>query len=98
VGGTNQVPFVTPPLYRMVRHPLYVGWLLTFWCTPTMTISHLLFAAVATVYILVAIQFEEHDLMQAHPEYAEYRSQVPMLVPSWPRELAPPVGLRATER
>jgi protein-S-isoprenylcysteine O-methyltransferase Ste14 len=81
--------FVTPPLYRMTRHPLYVGWLFTFWCTPTMTVSHLLFAAVATAYIVVAIQFEEHDLMSAHPEYAEYRRQVPMLLPSWPRRLAP---------
>ena len=54
-----------------------------------MTVSHLLFAAVATAYIVVAIQFEEHDLMQAHPEYADYRRQVPMLVPSWPRPLVP---------
>lgn len=90
--------FVTPPLYRMARHPLYVGWLFTFWCTPTMTVSHLLFAAVATAYIVVAIQFEEHDLMQAHPEYADYRRQVPMLVPSWPRPLAPRVQLHKAGR
>jgi protein-S-isoprenylcysteine O-methyltransferase Ste14 len=75
------VQFKTPILYRVVRHPLYVGWLFTFWCTPTMTVTHVLFAAVATAYILVAIQFEERDLMKAHPEYAKYREQVPMLVP-----------------
>ena len=75
------LPFVTPILYRIVRHPLYVGWLLAFWSTPTMTLTHLLFAAVTTAYILVAIQLEERDLMDAHPEYAVYRRQVPMLVP-----------------
>jgi methanethiol S-methyltransferase len=79
--------FVTPVLYRMVRHPLYVGWLFTFWSTPTMTVTHLLFAVTTTAYILVAIQLEERDLMSAHPEYAEYRRRVPMLVPSWPRRV-----------
>jgi protein-S-isoprenylcysteine O-methyltransferase Ste14 len=60
--------FVTPILYRIVRHPLYGGWLLAFWSTPTMTITHLLFAAVTTAYILLAIQLEERDLMEAHPD------------------------------
>lgn len=77
--------FVTPVLYRVVRHPLYVGWFFAFWSTPTMTATHLLFAVMTTAYILVAIQLEERDLMRAHPEYAEYRRQVPMLVPAWPQ-------------
>ena len=82
--GQPQLPlgFATPFLYRIVRHPLYVGWFFAFWCTPTMTITHLLFAVVTTTYILVAIQLEERDLMNAHPEYAEYRRQVPMMVPA----------------
>lgn len=77
------VRFATPLLYRIVRHPLYVGWLFAFWSTPTMTVTHLLFAAMTTTYILIAIRLEERDLMNAHPEYAEYRRQVPMLVPAW---------------
>jgi protein-S-isoprenylcysteine O-methyltransferase Ste14 len=77
----THLPFKTPGPYRMVRHPLYVGWLFAFWATPTMTVAHLVFALVTTAYILVAIQLEERDLMQVHPEYREYRRRVPMLVP-----------------
>jgi protein-S-isoprenylcysteine O-methyltransferase Ste14 len=74
-------PFVTPSLYRIIRHPLYVGFLFAFWCTPTMTGAHLLFAVMTTVYILIAIQLEERDLVRSHPEYANYRQRVPMLIP-----------------
>ena len=73
--------FSTPILYRIVRHPLYVGWLFVFWSTPDMTVSHLFFAAMTSAYILIAVRFEEADLMREHPEYSVYRTQVPMLVP-----------------
>ena len=91
------VPFVTPMLYRTVRHPLYVGWLFAFWCTPTMTVTHLLFAAATSAYILIAIQLEERDLMTAHPEYAEYRRQVPMIVPRLPQSVSTTDSVRAVQ-
>jgi protein-S-isoprenylcysteine O-methyltransferase Ste14 len=77
--------FRTPGPYRLVRHPLYVGWLFAFWAAPTMTVTHLFFAIVTTAYILVAIQLEERDLVTAFGStYASYRSRVPMLVPLFP--------------
>ncbi len=82
-GVEYQPPaFKQPVLYRIVRHPLYVGWLFVMWATPTMTVAHLFFAVVTTLYILIAIQFEEHDLKNAHPEYADYKKRVPMLIPA----------------
>jgi protein-S-isoprenylcysteine O-methyltransferase Ste14 len=81
--------FVTPGPYKMVRHPLYVGWLFSFWCTPHMTLAHLVFAVLTTAYILIAIRLEERDLVTIHGvDYVEYRSKTPMLVPNLARQEA----------
>jgi protein-S-isoprenylcysteine O-methyltransferase Ste14 len=79
--------FRTPSLYKLVRHPLYIGWLTIFWAAPTMTVAHLVFAVVTTAYILIAIRWEEHDLESAFGEvYVEYKNRTPMIVPRlWAR-------------
>jgi protein-S-isoprenylcysteine O-methyltransferase Ste14 len=82
-GAQYQPPqFYTPSLYRLVRHPLYVGWLTIFWAAPTMTVAHLVFALATTAYILIAIQLEERDLVAAFGDrYVSYRRSTPMLIP-----------------
>jgi methanethiol S-methyltransferase len=79
--------FGTPGPYKLIRHPLYLGWFIAFWATPTMSVTHLVFALATTAYILMAIQLEERDLIDAlGDDYRQYRERVPMLIPS-PRAL-----------
>jgi protein-S-isoprenylcysteine O-methyltransferase Ste14 len=84
--------FVTPGPYKIVRHPLYIGWMTAFWATPTMTIAHLVFAVGTTAYMLFAIVFEERDLARHFGRpYEDYRANVPKLIPR-----IPPARPRAT--
>lgn len=80
--GYSPPAFQTPGLYRYVRHPLMLGFLIAFWATPYMTVGHLLFSVVMTVYLYVGIRFEERALVRAFGDrYREYRRTTPMLIP-----------------
>lgn len=78
----THLPFAVRSFYRFVRHPLYVGWFLTFWATPQMTLGHLLFAVGMSGYILVAVPYEERDLVRfLGADYEQYRQRVPKFLP-----------------
>src|SRR5689334_22121696 len=85
----TNVGFRKPGPYKLVRHPLYVGWLFAFSATPVMTLTHFVFALATTAYILISMQLEEHDLIQSLGQaYREYKKEVPALIPFARRRVA----------
>jgi protein-S-isoprenylcysteine O-methyltransferase Ste14 len=93
----THLPFATPLIYKHIRHPLYVGWITAFWAIPTMTVGHLLFASITTAYILVAIVFEERNLVDHHGlSYEEYRQRTGKLLPRFRPQVNRATGREVT--
>ena len=88
--------FGTPAAYRIVRHPIYAGWLIVIWASPIMTLTHLVLAMGMTAYTLLGIRLEERDLARRLPYYEQYRRKVPMLLPSLWRRLRSEASIAKT--